>query len=330
MITSVWERGMTGKRARHVYGPVPSRRLGRSLGVDCVPFKTCTYDCIYCHLGPTTDRTIRRTEYVPVDEVQAELEERLAGIEPPDYISLAGSGEPTLNSGLGDLIPRIKQMTRIPVAVLTNGSLLGMPEVQDALMQADLVIPSLDAGDGALFQYVNRPHPDISFERVVDGLVSFTNRFKGEVWLEVLLLAGVTGIRDEAEKIDSAVKNARLNRIQLNTAVRPPSRSYAKPVSPERLAALKGCFSGRVEIIADSGPAGRRDLPGRDVAGDEILALLSRRPCTAMDIARGLGMNASEAVKHLDALLRNGSVAPVRTGEITFYTTAAAAEASRP
>ena len=179
---------------RHVYGPVPSRRLGRSLGIDLVPFKTCTYDCVYCQLGRTTNKTIDRQEYVPIKDVLTELEQKLAAGDIPDYISLAGSGEPTLNLGIGRLIAEIKSLTDIPVAILTNGSLLWMPDVQDALMAADLVLPSLDAGDEHLFQYVNRPHEEISFERMVDGIATFTRRFPGEVWLEILLLWRVTGL----------------------------------------------------------------------------------------------------------------------------------------
>jgi len=177
---------MTSRDSKYVYGPVASRRLGRSLGVDLVPFKTCTYDCVYCQLGRTTHRTIQRGEYVPVDAVLAGLKAKLALGPKPDYISLAGSGEPTLHARIGDLIAGIKLMTRIPIAVLTNGSLLWVPEVQDALMEADLVLPSLDAGDEPMFQRVNRPHPEILFEGMVDGLAAFTARFRKLVWLEVL------------------------------------------------------------------------------------------------------------------------------------------------
>ena len=179
---------------RHVYGPVPSKRLGRSLGVDLAPFKRCTYDCIYCQLGRTTDKTVEPKAYATSEAICSELERKLSFGPPPDYISLAGSGEPTLNAGIGELIAKIKGMTNIPVAVLTNGSLLWRDEVRAALMAADLVLPSLDAGDEAMFQYVNRPHRDISFERMIAGLSDFVRVYPGPVWLEVFLLAGVTAM----------------------------------------------------------------------------------------------------------------------------------------
>ena len=192
---------MSSKFYKYIYGPVPSRRLGRSLGIDLVPFKTCTYDCIYCQLGRTTNKTIKRRPYVPVKDILNELKIKLATGEPPDYISIAGSGEPTLHSDIGNLIDQINDITEIPVAVLTNGSLLFMPEVRTALSKADLVIPSLDAGDEELFRYVNRPHADIAFDQMVHGLIDFTRNFPGVVWLGGLLLSGVTGMAEEGREI---------------------------------------------------------------------------------------------------------------------------------
>jgi wyosine [tRNA(Phe)-imidazoG37] synthetase (radical SAM superfamily) len=320
---------MSSAGFRYVYGPVPSRRLGRSLGIDLVPFKTCTYDCVYCQLGRTTNKTLERKKYVAVEEVLVELERKLAEKDLPDYISLAGSGEPTLNAGIGDLISKIKGLTGIPVAVLTNGSLLWMSEVQDALMAADLVLPSLDAGDERLFRYVNRPHEDISFERMVDGIAAFTKRFPGEVWLEVLLLAGVTGMASEAKKIAAFARRIRASRVQLNTASRPPAEDVAFPLSTDQMLALKGVFQGRVDIISENE---RDDAPvsafaqARDV---NILALLSRRPCTSADVASGLGIHVTEALKHLDALIKAGKVKTVLVGGRTFYTVVGLMEASR-
>ena len=181
--------------SNYIFGPVPSRRLGRSLGVDLVPFKTCTYDCIYCQLGRTTNKTIQRKEWVPLDDVVTELETKLSS--QPDYITLSGSGEPTLYSRTGELIDRIKAVTNVPVAVLTNGSLLWNQEVRARLMNADLVVPSLDAGDEAMFRAVNRPHEDISFERMLQGLIDFRHEFQGKYWLEVFLLAGHNAIAAE-------------------------------------------------------------------------------------------------------------------------------------
>ncbi|NMC21094.1 MAG: radical SAM protein, partial [Thermogutta sp.] len=167
---------------KHIFGPVPSRRLGRSLGVDLVPFKTCSYDCIYCQLGRTTCKTIERKTWVPLELVLEELEEKLH--TRPDYITLSGSGEPTLFSPLDKLIEGIRALTDIPIVALTNGSLLSDSDVQAALLPADLVIPSLDAGNEAAFQLVNRPHEDLAFDRMLEGLVAFRRRFPKEYWLE--------------------------------------------------------------------------------------------------------------------------------------------------
>lgn len=313
---------------RYVYGPVPSRRLGRSLGIDLVPFKTCTYDCVYCQLGRTTNKTLERKQYVAVEEVLAELEWRLAETDLPDYITLAGSGEPTLNSGIGDLIGKIKGLTDIPVAVLTNGSLLWMGEVQEELMLADLVLSSLDAGDEHLFRYVNRPHRDLSFERMTDGLAAFTKRFPGKVWLEVLLLAGVTGMPSEAMKIAALARRIGALRVQLNTASRPPAEDFAVPLSIDQMRALKGCFPAPVDIIGENEGEGAR-VPAFARPGDvDIPALLGRRPCTSADVASGLGIHETEALKRLDALIKAGKVTTVLVGGRTFYTVARWMEAS--
>jgi len=303
----------------HVYGPVPSRRLGRSLGIDLVPFKTCTYNCVYCQLGRTTKKTLKRKEYVSVEMILIELERKLSAGDIPDYISLAGSGEPTLNSGIGDLIVKIKDLTDIPVAVLTNGSLLWMREVQDALLAADLVLPSLDAGDQDLLSYVNRPHKSLWFAPIVCGMADFTRRFKGEVWLEVLLLAGVTGIPAEAQKIAAMVKRIGPARTQINTVTRPPAEDYASPLSTDQMLALKGFFPGRVEIISKNEREDARLSTFNETSDENILALLSRRPCTVADVAIGLGIHVTEALKHLNALILAGKVRTLPMGKQTYY-----------
>jgi wyosine [tRNA(Phe)-imidazoG37] synthetase (radical SAM superfamily)/SAM-dependent methyltransferase len=304
---------------RYVYGPVPSRRLGRSLGVDLVPLKTCTYDCVYCQLGRTTNKTVERKEYVAIEDVLAELKRKLAEGDAPDYISLAGSGEPTLNAGIGELIDGIKHMTNIPAAVLTNGSLLWMGEVRDALMAADLVLPSLDAGDENLFRYINRPHADISFETMVDGLAAFTASFRREVWLEVFLLAGVTGVPSEVEKIAALARRIGPARVQLNTVSRPPAEEFAFSLASERMHAAKRLFAGDVDIISETYREGPRGPAMYEADEEEILALIRRRPCTAEDVAGGLGIHVTEALKRLEKLVAAGkAVAHLMTGR-HFY-----------
>jgi wyosine [tRNA(Phe)-imidazoG37] synthetase (radical SAM superfamily) len=310
---------MSARVDRYVYGPVPSRRLGRSLGVDLVPFKTCSYDCVYCQLGRTTNKTTERREYVPVDGVLEELAAKLRLDPGPDFIGLAGSGEPTLHARIGELITGIKRLTSIPVAVLTNGSLLWVPEVRAEIAEADLVMPSLDAGTQGSFERVNRPHADISFERMVDGLVAFAAGFKGKIWLEVFVLRGISDQPDEITRIASIAERLRPERVQLNSVARPPAEDYAFAASAQMLERLRSHFSGHCEVIAERGsvePAGR--AAGSNVER-EIVELLNRRPCTVEGISGGLDVTPNEVVKHLDALVARGAVRATRRDGAVFY-----------
>lgn len=288
---------------KYLYGPVPSRRLGRSLGIDLVPFKTCTYDCIYCQLGRTTNKTMERRLYVPIEDILSELKIKLATGERPNFISIAGSGEPTLHSAVGELIGLIKRITTIPVAVLTNGSLLFMPEVRTSLMQADLVIPSLDAGDETLFHYVNRPHEDISFEEMVNGLIEFTRNFPGDVWLEVLLLSGITGMAAEARKIAAYAGRIGARRVQLNTVCRPAAEDFACAVGKKKMEQLALLFPGTTDVISEDDTDPFSGSSPSDANTSEIVNLLARRPCTLSGICAGLGLHPHDAAKRLKRLV---------------------------
>ena len=206
---------------RYLYGPVPSRRLGRSLGIDLVPFKTCTYDCIYCQLGRTTRKTTERKAYVPLDTVLRQAARSLRTGAAPDFIGIAGSGEPTPHSGIGGAIAGIKQLTTIPVAVLTTGSLLWVPDVQQALAAADVVMPSIDAGNCRTFERVNRPLAGIPFQRMVEGLLSFAQGFSGEIWLEVFVLGGITDQRKQMAQIAEIARRLRRARVRVMNRRRP-------------------------------------------------------------------------------------------------------------
>ena len=223
-------------KQEYIFGPVLSRRLGRSLGVDLIPFKTCSYDCIHCQFARTTNKTIQRKEWVPLDRIIEQLKDKVDSR--PDYITLSGSGEPTLFSKFEELISRIKCVTDIPVAVLTNSSLLWLPEVRKALMPADLVIPSLDAGSNEVFQYVNRPHPDITFSRMLEGLVKFRDEYTGKFWLEVFLLAGVTTTEAEINNLKTCIKSIHPDKVQVNTITRTPAEDFAKRVPEKQLKAI--------------------------------------------------------------------------------------------
>lgn len=299
----------------HVFGPVPSRRLGRSLGVDLVPFKTCTYDCLYCQLGRTTNLTTERREWVPLEAVLTELQEKVSS--GPDYITLSGSGEPTLYSRTGELIERIKGMTDIPVAVLTNGSLLWRPEVRRELLGADLVVPSLDAGTEDMFRAVNRPHEDISFEDMLRGLVEFRREFRGQCWLEMLILADYTATEAEVARLAEYAAQIGPDRVQLNTVTRPPAEDFAVGVSPERMAGFARMFDPPAEVIADFRHVHEQE--GVVASREEILDMLRRRPCSVEDVASGLGMHANEVIKHIDRLAAAGLIAKSRVGGTVYY-----------
>jgi len=305
------------KKKKLTFGPVPSRRLGRSLGIDLVPFKTCTYDCIYCQLGRTTNKTINRDEYCSIKDIIQAVKEKLREISRPDYITLSGSGEPTLHSRIGKIIHGIKEITDIPVAVLTNGSLFWIDEVRNAVLDADLVIPSLDAGDESTFSYVNRPHGDISFKKMVDGLCSLRENYKGPIWLEVFLAGGITDKEAEIIKIKTWADRINPERIQLNTAVRTPAEDFVRIVSKEKMEEIAESFGPHCEVIADYSKV--HDLGEFHSTRDDVFELLRRRPCSIDDISRGLDLHRNEAIKYVQELLDQNLIKMEKQGDKALY-----------
>ena len=304
---------------KYTYGPVPSRRLGNSLGIDIVPFKKCSFDCIYCQLGRTTIKTFLRESYFPVAEIRNDIQQELNAGASIDYITFSGSGEPTLNRDLGRLISMVKESTDIPVAVITNGSLLWNGAVQESLLEADLILPSLDAGSESLFQYINRPHSCLCLENIVDGLVDFRSKFTGQMWLEIFLLGGVNAIQKEIEKIAAAVESIHPDKIQLNTAVRPPAESFVVPLAKVQMERFISIFPCAAEIIADySKPPEEEAGPG---VPKKIMELLKRRPCTLDDMSAALKIHRNELIKHLDAFQKDGTIESSRhNGRAYFFT----------
>jgi wyosine [tRNA(Phe)-imidazoG37] synthetase (radical SAM superfamily) len=289
------------KKKSYTFGPVPSRRLGRSLGIDFVPFKTCSYDCIYCQLGRTTAKTVERKEYCPVDDVVKAVEEKLKKVSPPDYITLSGSGEPTLHSRIGDIISGIKEISDIPVAVLTNGSLFWIDEVRDAVAGADLIVPSLDAGSEEAFLRVNRPESGIHFKEMVEGLRLLRENFMGPVWLEVFITGGITDREEEIVKIKDLTDYIAPERIQLNTAVRIPAEEYAGLVDIEKMEEISAFFGPGCEVIADYSKV--HSFGEFSSTGEDVLELLRLRPCTVDDISAGLNLHRNEIVKYVQELM---------------------------
>jgi wyosine [tRNA(Phe)-imidazoG37] synthetase (radical SAM superfamily) len=305
---------------KHVFGPVPSRRLGFSLGVDPVVPKTCTMDCIYCELGRTTDRTVERRSYVDPDEVLRELEERLRERPKIDYVTLSGSGEPTLSSDLAFLIGGIRRLTRAPVAVLTNGSLLGDDDVARALRLADVVLPSLDAASQETFRRVNRPHASLDVAGVIRGITSFAERYRGKLWLEMLFVDGVNDSSTEIALLGEAIRAIDPDRVHVNTVVRPGAERDAQPVESSRLAGIARALGPRAEVIAPA--AGASQPRGAPDAVERILAMAARRPVTVIDVARAVGINPAEAAKTIASLVDLGLLELVQGTEKQYYRSA--------
>jgi wyosine [tRNA(Phe)-imidazoG37] synthetase (radical SAM superfamily) len=297
---------------RYIFGPVTSHRLGLSLGLDVVPRKTCNFNCIYCELGPTPRRTGKRAPYVRAAALLAEAEAYLSSHRRrPDVLTVAGSGEPTLNSELGEIITGLKGFG-LPVALLTNGSLFVAAGVRREALPADLILPSLDAADDATLARVNRPLPGLSVAAYAEGLRALRREFAGRIYLEVLLACGVNDSPEHLERLAQLCAGISPDRLQLTTVLRPPAESQARPVSGETLALAQAVFAARlgcpVDVPGVKGVAGAPEKAAPEDLEDELLALLSRRPATAVDAARALGAKDSTVSGLLARLVLAGSV----------------------
>ncbi len=289
-----------------VFGPVRSRRLGLSLGVDLVLPKTCSFDCLYCELGPTTRKTSLRQAYRPTTEIKKALQERLA--DPTlhfEVLTFAGSGEPTLHKDLGEIISWARALTDRPICVLTNASLVFQAEVRRDLGLADLVLPSLDAARQETFVRINQPVPDLRIKDIIQGLKFLRQEMQGQMWLEIMLVGGVNTTPEELEALSLAVKEINPHRVQLNTVVRPPAYPEAKALSLEELKDIATNFFPGAEIIFyQKAPEEKY----RQVSQEEILALLKHRPCPSEEIASALGFDYKETLLVLQRLVQQGLV----------------------
>jgi wyosine [tRNA(Phe)-imidazoG37] synthetase (radical SAM superfamily) len=303
---------------KYIFGPVPSRRLGRSLGVDLVPAKVCTFDCIYCQAGRTTNKTVERAEYVPTADVIAELSDWLAA-GAADYVTFSGNGEPTLHSGIGEIIAWLKANSGVPVAVITNGSMLHLPDVREELASADLVVPSLDTANPVTFRRLNRPDPSLDLETIIEGLAVFTREFGGEVWLEHFIVPGINDTPAELRALAEADARVKPAKVQLNTTVRPPAETTVRPMPYAELCAIAEQYFPGAEVIAayEGESAGRRGAAPDPAA--TARSLMSRRPITAEDLARTAGIDIKLAEKTLELLVHGGEAAIVERDGGRFY-----------
>jgi len=305
---------------KYLFGPVPSRRLGISLGVDLVPKKVCSLNCVYCEVGHTTKLTTERKEYILYDKVTSELEHYFENNPNPDYITFSGSGEPTLNSRIGDVLQFIKQKkSDIPVAVLTNGTLLSDKKVRDELMDANVVLPSLDAATEITFRKINRPSPQLTVEKYIQGLIDFRNEFSGQIWLEVFLIPGYNDNIDDLKALKNAFRDIKPDHIQLNTLDRPGTVADIHAASREDLEKIVDYWKlDNVEIIA-AAPERKNIQSYRKDAETAILETISRRPCTVDDLVKILGLHINEINKYLDVLEAEDIIETIRQERGVFY-----------
>ncbi|MBN2746242.1 MAG: radical SAM protein [Bacteroidales bacterium] len=305
---------------KYLFGPVPSRRLGMSLGVDLVPKKVCSLDCVYCEVGKTTKLTLERKEYIKSNLVIKELQYYFDSSPNPDYITFSGYGEPTLNSNIGDILDFIKhQKPEIPVAVLTNGTLFYDKNVREELMKADVVLPSLDAATEEVFQKINRPPKELKLEDYVQGLVDFREGFKGKIWLEIFILPTYNDSINELEALKKLILKINPDSVQLNTLDRPGTVSNLRGATRAELERIVNLWElSNVEIIAAS-PERKNQPAYRNDRETAIMETISRRPCTKDDLVKILGLHLNEINKYLDVLEADNKIETVRLERGVFY-----------
>ncbi|MCG7849670.1 MAG: radical SAM protein [ANME-2 cluster archaeon] len=293
----------------YAYGPVPSRRLGRSLGVSPIPPKTCSYNCIYCQLGQTGRVQVRRESFYPKEDILSDIGKAVKVINSAniDYITFVGDGEPTLCKDLGWLIGKCKQQWQIPVAVITNGSLLFMKDVRQDLESSDVVLPTLDAGSEDVFRTLNRPHGSIGFEEMLQGQVDFRKEYSGKIWLEVMLVKDVNDSDKSLMEINDAIKQVKPDRIYISVPIRPPAKPGVRPPEPGRIIRAHEIFGTILDLTDyESGEFGFDNYPDARTAITEIC---SRHPLRE-EQARDIELRFSES-GNIDSMLSDGSLVRV-------------------
>jgi len=305
---------------KYIYGPVPSRRLGNSLGIDPIPSKTCNFQCIYCQLGKTTNFTNKRQNFFPREEIITEMEKAIELHEDSiDYITFVGSGEPTLYKDLKELILKAKEFSSKPVCVITNGSLLHNKEVQDALIRSDLILPSLDAGDKRSFLKINRPHPSITFNQLIQGFIDFKKIFQGKFWIEVMLMKGVNDSKEELLKIKKNLDLINPERIDFNVPIRPPVEKWVKIPDQSLLSILNQIFINYSNINFPE--EGKFSIYSSDFE-KEVLSILERHPMRQdqiIDTFSSRKFNKEKIITQLKKLRSQNKIKKIYYNEQIFW-----------
>jgi len=301
----------------YVFGPVPSRRLGASLGIDIIPRKYCSFDCIYCQLGKTTHKIIERKSFFDPHEIVKEALKKIRIHQNIDFITFSGSGEPTLNADIGFIINELKQHTNLSIAVITNSSLLFKEDVQNELNNADVVLPSLDAVSQDIFYYINRPHSYLSIDMIIEGLKTFRKRFRYKIWLEIMLIKNINHEKGELQKLKDIIKIIGADKVQLNTITRPPSEEIYSSMEQSELEKICNFLGKKCEIISTYekiNPEEKKDWI------ENILDILKRRSMSLDDIVRITGGSQAKAKKILMGLEKEGKIQSFYFGDSLFYT----------
>lgn len=310
---------------QYVFGPVPSRRLGQSLGIDTIPLKTCNWNCVYCQLGRTVPLTNERREYIPRAFILAEVRQALARCSPGqiDWVTFVGSGEPTLHSGIGWLIREVKSLTELPVAVITNGALLYQPGVRADLCAADAVMPTLDAGSAELYRRINRPHPETTFERLVSGLAAFRQMYHGRFWPEVMLVRGLNDTEEALRAIAAVLRTIDPDEIHISLPDRPPAETWVLPPDAEGLMRAQAILGSVARVLHPA--CGTFDLGGCATPADAVVAIITRHPMRESDLIAALERWAPDRVQTaLAELAADGRAQRVERHGVRFWSAAAA------
>jgi wyosine [tRNA(Phe)-imidazoG37] synthetase (radical SAM superfamily) len=308
---------------RHVYGPVPSRRLGRSLGIDPVPPKTCNWNCVYCQLGRTTPLSNERRPLVPLDvildEVQAALTTCGDGI---DWVTFVGSGEPTLHAGLGRMIRELRAMVSAPVAVITNGALLQREDVREELLLADAVMPSLDAGSEDLYRAINRPFPGLTLERHVEGLAAFQRSFAGRLWIEVMLVSGLNDTEAALRDLGVALRRIDPDEVHINVPSRPPAETWVKAPEAGVLERARSILGAGAHVVLPA--AGDFELDTHATIADAVIEIVTRHPMSEGELVAALSRHwaPDEVTRALRAVAADRRVQVVERQGQRFWTAA--------
>jgi wyosine [tRNA(Phe)-imidazoG37] synthetase (radical SAM superfamily) len=310
---------------KYVFGPVPSRRLGQSLGIDPVPLKTCNWNCVYCQLGRSVPLTTERREYFPPADILVEVEQALAAYRPGeiDWVTFVGSGEPTLHSGIGWLIRQVKALTDLPVAVITNGSLLYLPEVRDELSAADAVLPTLDAGNAWLYRQINRAAPRFTFDRLVEGLCLFRQTYSGKLWIELMLIQGMNDTEEALQELALVLKAIQPDQVHIILPLRPPAEAWVRPSDEAGLRRAEEILGRVVPVAVPAASEGRAARLG-DLA-ETVLSVVTRHPMQEEELRMLLSRwSADEVHAALDDLASRREVQAVERDSLRFWSAAGA------